>query len=467
MTMKSEMTGTDSASSTPLLFLLLSGIVWLVVAGVLALLAAIQLHSPSFLANCRVFTYGRTTVMAETAFVYGWLANTGLALGLWVLMRLAGEPLRAQNWALWGTFFWNLGVTGAVIGVAAGDATGFELLGLPGYVQFVLFFAYAAIAVSGLLAWSGRLREVSYASQWYAAAALFLFPWLLSVAHVMLFSSPVRGVVQPIVAGWYAQSAWTLWLAPLALSVAYYIVPKVTGRTLPSYEFASLGFWCLMFIGGLTGGRHLLGGPVPAWIPSVAVVSCALLLFHTVIVLLNLRGAFSGRGIALKFIAFGLLAYLVGALCDALTSFHSVAAHTQFTLFDVAQRQVALYGAASMILFGGIYYALPRITGKAWLSGGLVRAHLLLTVVGIVLLVGSLSIAAVAQSQELLEASVPIIDISKNMRPWLMGAVVAQAILLVANVLLLLNFYGTACRILNISAPAWFNPPSAMETPST
>jgi hypothetical protein len=48
-----------------------------------------------------------------------------------------------------------------------------------------------------------------------------------------------------------------------------------------------------------------------------------------------------------------------------------------------------------------------------------------------------------------------------------MGAVVAQAILLVANVLLLLNFYGTACRILNISAPAWFNPPSAMETPST
>jgi hypothetical protein len=96
-----------------------------------------------------------------------------------------------------------------------------------------------------------------------------------------------------------------------------------------------------------------------------------------------------------------------------------------------------------------------------------VRAHLLLTVVGIVLLVGSLSIAAVTQSQDLLEASVPISDISKNMRPWLMGAVVAQAILLIANVLLLLNFYGTACRILNISAPAWFNPPSAMETPST
>jgi cytochrome c oxidase cbb3-type subunit 1 len=273
----------------------MSGLVWLVVAGALALLASFQLHSPGFLADCPFLTYGRTTVLAETAFVYGWLANAGLALALWVLGRLAGEPLRAQNWAHAGAVFWNLSVTGALVGVAVGDATGFELLGLPRYVHLAMFFSYSAIAVSGLLAWSGRLRQVSFASHWYAAAALFLFPWILSTVHVMLFAAPVRGVVQAIVSGWFAQCAWTLWLAPLALSVAYYVVPKVTGKTLPSYEFASLGFWCLMLVGGLTGGRHLLGGPVPAWIPSVAVVSCALLLFHTFVVLLNLRGGVLGQ----------------------------------------------------------------------------------------------------------------------------------------------------------------------------
>ena len=218
------------------------------------------------------------------------------------------------------------------MGVATGDATGFPLLELPGYVQLLMLFSYGAIAVSGLLAWSGRLRESSYASHWYAAAALFIFPWILSIAHVMLFTAPVRGVLQPIVAGWYAQSAWTLWLAPLVLSVAYYVVPKVTGKVLPTYEFASLGFWTLLIVGGLTGGRHLVGGPVPAWIPSLAVVSCALLLFHTFIVLLNLRGAFSGRGIALKFIGFGVAAYGVGALVDTATSFHSVALHTQWAI---------------------------------------------------------------------------------------------------------------------------------------
>src|SRR5208283_3873140 len=143
-----------------------------------------------------------------TAFVYGWLANAGLALALWTLGRLAGEPLRAQSWAVGGAVFWNLGVAAAVGGVATGDATGFALLGLPGYVHMILLFSYSAIAVTGILAWSGRLRSVPYASQWYAAAALFMFPWILSVAHVMLFSAPVRGVVQSIAAGWYAQCAW-------------------------------------------------------------------------------------------------------------------------------------------------------------------------------------------------------------------------------------------------------------------
>jgi cytochrome c oxidase cbb3-type subunit I len=466
MTMKSERTATDSASSNPLLLLLMSGIVWLVISGALALLASLQLHSPGFMAHCPVLTYGRTTVLAETAFVYGWLANAGLALALWILGRLAGEPLRAQNWALTGAVFWNLSVTGALVGVAVGDATGFELLGLPHYVHLAMLFSYAAIAVSGILAWSGRLRQVPYASHWYGAAALFLFPWIFSAAHVMLFAAPARGVEQAVIAGWYAQCAWTLWLAPLALSVAYYVVPKVTGKTLPSYEFAALGFWCLVLVGGLTGGRHLLGGPVPAWIPSIAVVACALLLFHTFVVLLNLRGAFSGNGTALKFIAFGLAAYLLGAMVDALTSFHGIAAHTQFTYFDEAQKQLALYGAASTILFGGIYYALPRITGKEWLSGGLVKAHMFLSVGGILLLVASLTLASVTQGQELLEAAVPFADIVKNTRPWLAAASAAQAILLLGNLALLANFYLTSCRILNISAPASFNPPSAMEAPA-
>src|ERR1017187_2512984 len=461
--MKDEVTAADSSPRAPLLVLLLAALAWLVAAGLLGLVASIQLHSPRFLSACPVLTYGRMAALAETAFVYGWLANAGLALALWILGRLAGEPLRAQGWAVGGAVFWNLGVAAALGGVATGDATGFALLGLPAYVHMILLFSYSAIAVTGILSWSGRMRRVPYASQWDAAAALFTFPWILSIAHVMLFSAPARGVVQAVAAGWYAQCAWTLWLAPLGLSVAYYVVPRATGRVLPSYEFASLGFWCLVFVGGLTGGRHLLGGPVPAWIASVAVVSAALLLFHVLIVFLNLRGCFSGGGIALRFTAFGIAAYAVGALADAATSFHGVAAQTQFTYFDEAARQLALYGAVSTMLFGGIYFAVPRITGRAWFSAGLVRAHLLLTIGGILLLAGALCGAALVQGRDLADSAVAFAAIAHHTRPWLAAATAAQAILLLGNMALAMNFVGTACRILNVSEPASFNPPSAIE----
>ena len=466
MTTTPEYTPVDAASRWPLLLLLVKGIGWLVLAGILSLIASIQLHTPGFLSGCPVLTYGRMAAMAQTAFVYGWLGNAGLGLALFVLGRLAGEPLRAQNWALVGAAFWNLAVFGAVLGIAVGDATGFQLLGLPRYVQLLMFFSYGCVAVPGLLAWGGRLRRVSYASQWYAAAALFLFPWILTIAHVMLFSAPVRGVLQPIVAAWYADCAWTLWLAPLALSAAYYVVPRVTGRVLPSYEFAALGFWCLVFVGGLTGGRHLVGGPVPAWIPSVAVVSCALLLFHVLVVVLNLRGAFAGGGTALRFIAFGLAAYALGAAADALTAFHGVALRTQFTFFDEAQRQLALYGAASTILFGGVYFALPRITGRAWFSAGLVRAHLVLTVAGILLLLASLLGAHAVQSHGLLDPAVPFSDIVRDTRPWLLAASFAQMTLLLASIVFLANFYTTACEVLRISLPAVFHAPAAQEARS-
>jgi cytochrome c oxidase cbb3-type subunit I len=461
----SEWTSNNSAARRPLLLLLASGLLWLVASGGLGIIASFQLNNPTFFSDIPSFTYGRVSAFSETAFVYGWLANTGLALALWVLGRLSGEPLRAQNWAITGTVFWNIGVTFALLGVATGDATGFELLGLPSYVHLIMFFSYGAIAVSGLLAWSGRLRKVPYASHWYAATALFALPWILSIAHVMLFTTPVRGVLQAIVAGWYAQAAWTFWLAPLFLSVAYYVVPKVTRKVLPSYEFAALGFWCLIFVGGLTGGRHLVGGPVPAWIPTVAVVSCALLLFHTCVVTLNLRSAFSGKAIALRFISFGIGAYFLGAIVDAATSFRGVAAHTQFTYFGEAQRQMALYATASTILFGGIYYALPLITGKAWFSRRLVRTHLLLAITGILFLVGSLCFSALVQSHDLLDPKVQLARIFRHTRPWLLIATLARATLLAGNIVFLSNFCLTTCWLREVSQPASCSPPTAMEAP--
>jgi cytochrome c oxidase cbb3-type subunit 1 len=431
------------AGRAPLVFMLGAGILWLALAGVLALVSSIQLHSPQFLAQYAFSTHGRVQALAESAFVYGWIGNSGLALALWILFRLAGEPLCASRWVGTGAFFWNLGLAIGLAGIASGAQTAVPMLELPRTVQPLLFAAYASVALAGVAAWTGRRREVMFAAHWYAVAAFFLFPWLFSVAQVMLLWVPVRGVLQAVVAGWFAQGMWTLWIAPLALAGAYYVVPRVSGRVLPSYDSAPLGFWCLLLVGGWTGGRHLIGGPAPAWIASVAVGAAVILLFHYFVVVLNLRAGFAGGGISLRFISFGVAAYAFGGLVDAATAVRGVAVITQFTHFDEAQRQFALHGAATMMLFGTMYFALPRIVGRPWASRGLVLGHFTLSMLGILLLVACLGAAGWVQGEALNDPKTTFSEIAGLTRNWLLGATAAQALLLFANILLAVNFFRT------------------------
>lgn len=465
-----EVTTIDTSARGPLLLLTGSGLVWLVVSGVLALITSIQLHTPQFFADCSWLTHGRAQALRESAFVYGWAANAGLAVALWVLGRLGGNPLRALNWVVVGTLFWNLGLTAGLVGIATGDMTSFAFLQLPRYVQPVMLFAYATIAISGVLAWTGRRTDGTFASQWYAVAALFIFPWIFTAAQVVLLWSPVRGVVQAIASGWFTQSAWTLWLAPLALAGAYYIVPKTAGRTLPHYDFAPLGFWTLMYVGAMTGGRHLIGGPVPAWIATLAVVAGSLVLFHTLMVFLNLRIVSASTGTAAKFIRFGLGAYIVVGLLEVLTSFRGIALHSQFTFWATALEQLGLYGGISMLFFGAIYYMVPRLVDGPWASAGLASGHRVLVTSGIVVLVLSLAVAGYVQSGALLDASKPsFAAILERVRTPLLLATAAQAVLLAANLLLLVNFLKTAwvscCRA--ASAPTVFRQPATLEASAT
>jgi cytochrome c oxidase cbb3-type subunit 1 len=440
-----EVTPGDTHARWPLLLLLGCGLGWLITSGVFALIAASQLHSPAFFADCAWFTHGRMQAMRETAFVYGWLMNTGLAIALWILGRLGGHPLRALNWTLAGTVLWNAAVGLGLAGIATGDMTSFTLLQIPRYVQPLMVFAFAAISIAGVLAWAGRDRDRTFASQWYAVAAVFLFPWLLTAAQALLLWLPVRGVVLTIGAAWYAHGLLTLCLVPLALAGAYYVVPKVTGRSLPAYEAAPVGFWTLVFAGAWTGGKHLVGGPVPAWIATTAVVAAVLLLFHYLVVVLNLRVACGVKSTSLRFVRFGLAAYVLGGLLDASTSLRSVATHTQFTFVSPALELMAQYGGVSMLFFGVVYYLVPRLAGRSWSSAALVSGHTVMAMAGVAGSVVALVVAGWLQGTLAADPAVSFADIHHRLRTPLLLNTAAQFVLLSANLLLLVNFARTVC----------------------
>jgi cytochrome c oxidase cbb3-type subunit 1 len=459
-----EVSEIDSSARGPINLLILSALFWLVVSGVLALLNFAQTLNPSLLADCSAFTYGRMRGHAETAFLYGWIGNAGYAIALWTLGRLSGSALRSLNWATVGAVFWNIAVVVGLVGIALGDGSSTPFLRVPEYVQLLLLVAAAAISVPGVLAWTGRNRARTFAAQWYAVAALFLFPWVFSAAQLMLVHFPVRGVLQAIAAGWFAQSLWTLWVAPLALAAAYYLVPKITGRIIPSYDFAALGFWTLLVVGGWTGGRHLIGGPVPVWVSTIAIVSCATLVFHYIVVALNLRHAFAGKGsVALKFVAFGIAAYLVGGIADAVTSLRMVAESVQFTWLTQAQTQLALSGAFTLIAFGAIYFLAPRIANQPWPSSALIRAHFAAALIGTLGLIAGLTVAGIVQGAALADAAVAFSDIDARVRPWLLLATAGQAVMLLGNLLLLVHFVRLLTTKPVATAAALFREPAVMQ----
>jgi cytochrome c oxidase cbb3-type subunit I len=273
-------------------------------------------------------------------------------------------------------------------------------------------------------------------------------------------------VVQSIGSAWFADGIYSLWLVPLALAGAYFVVPKVSGRALPSYEAAPLAFWILIIVGTWTGCRHLVGGPVPAWVPTMAVVGYSMLLYHYVVIALNLRIAFGAPGTAVKFVQFGLVAYLVSGLWAFAMAFRSVAAQVQFTFVTTAQEQLSFYGAVSMFFFGAIYFMVPRLTGRAWASGALVSGHMAAVMLGVAGSVAALALAGAVQSSMLMDAKVTFPEIFHQLRTPLLLNSAAQLLLLSANLLLLVNFCRTACVCCEEPAVAngeLFRRPSGME----
>jgi cytochrome c oxidase cbb3-type subunit 1 len=466
ITAQPEVSDIDPSIRCPLLILISSAILWLVAGGVLALIASIQLHTPQFLSQWACLTYGRIQAAQETAFIYGWAINAGLGVALWLLSRLGGVPLRAAGLATIGTVFWNLALTVGVLGILAGDMTGFAFFQLPAYVQPIMLVAYAAVAVAGVLAWTGRRNAFTFATQWYAVAALFVFPWVFSVAQVTLLFAPVHGTLQAVVAAWFGQNLGALVLAPFALAAAYYLLPKISGHPVRHYDYAAHAFWALLVIGGWAGGRQLIGGPVPVWVTTTGIIASVLLLFHYVVVSVNLAGALGTCGsLALRFTAIGLLAYVSGGAINAVTAIRGVAKFSQFTFFAVAQTQLLLGGAFTFMIFGAIYFLTPRLMGKSWPSAALIRAHFAAVLLGLALNVGGLFAAGWIQGGDLNHAAVSFPAIAAHVRVWLLVATAGQALTLLGSLALALNFGRLLVVCFKQPALELFRGTAAMEVP--
>ena len=358
----------DAAMRFPVILFLSSAVFWLVTGSFLGCLAAWKLVVPSFLDGSGWLTYGRIQPAAENALAYGWASQAGIGLGLWLLARLGRTALGSERLLVTAGLFWNLGVLLGVCSIIAGAGRAIKGLEFSGAAAFILLFAYACIGVWSLILLRDRSIDGLYVSQWYLLAAFLCFPWLYATANMLLIWRPVQGSAQGPIASWYLGSLLWLWLVPLTLAAVYYLVPHIARRPLRAYPSSVLAFWCLALLGGWTGTRLLIGGPVPAWMVSASVAAGIMMLIPATVICLNTLGTFSGRAIPpapeASFTVFGLVCFAGVALQAAATPLLSSVTH--FSDYSIAENVLAIFGFISMALFGALHYVVPRLTGRAF-----------------------------------------------------------------------------------------------------
>lgn len=386
----------DSSVRLPVLLFFGAAVFWLVVGSFLAFVSAWKLVHPAFLDGISFLTYGRLQPAAENALIFGWASQAGIGAGLWFLARLGRTVLSGSKLLISAAIFWNLGVVLGLCGIVGGLGTGIEGLEFPGYANAILLVSFACIGIWSLVLLRDRSSSGLYVTQWYLLAAFLWFPWFYATASLLLVCHPVQGSAQAPIAWWFHNNLIWLWLAPLVLASAYYVLPQEQRRPIRAYPWSILAFWGIAFLGGWSGTRSLIGGPVPAWLVSAGVAASILMVIPVTLIGINTFGAVSGpvKGAVSTFTVFALscMAGVVGV--NALLPL--ISGVTQFSDFVIAQSSLATLGFISMGLFGAAYFIIPRLTGLSFCPVG-IGWHFWLVASGIATIVISLACGGLIQ----------------------------------------------------------------------
>jgi cytochrome c oxidase cbb3-type subunit 1 len=444
-----ERASIDRTTAWPVSLFLGAAVVWLVIGSFFGLIASLKLHLPDWLDENAVLTFGRMRTLHLTMVIYGWLSLGGIGTATWITPRIFHSPLRSPRFATWGAIIWNAGLIAGCVAIATGWTDGEEWLEIPWQIDGLLALGGGLAVVPVLRTAFGRSVDHIYVSGWYFLAALCWFPALFIIANIPgLFV----GAEQATVNWWFAHNVLGLWLTPLGLGAAYYFIPKIIGKPVYSYSLSLIGFWALALFYSQVGIHHLIGGPVPTWVVTLSVVQSVMMVVPVLAVAINQHVVVASNlwafraSLPLRFISLGAMMYTLASVEGSLEALRSINTVTHFTQFTIAHAHLGAYGFASFILFGSIYYMMPRITGRAWPWPGLITVHFWSVLAGFAVYFVALTIGGLLQGEAMLDAGRPFAQSVILLKPYLEARSIGGAVMTLGHILLAVNVAGILAR---------------------
>jgi cytochrome c oxidase cbb3-type subunit 1 len=436
----------DRSLRHPVMFFLTSGAAWLAVSLILGIISSAKVHSPEFLDCCSFLTYGRTQAAHLNVLVYGWGFQVAFGVIIWLMSRLSRQPCKAAGLILTAGHVWNLGISLGILGILCGYGTGISWMEFPTFAWPVMLLSYIAILIWSFVQFKVRPEGSVYISQWYLMAAMLWFPWVFITANVLIHLVPGNPVMAAGIAAWYKSAIIFLFFTPVALGTAFYLVPKVTGRAVQSYSLAKIGFWSLAVIMPWAGMQKLMGAPIPYFLPHIGAAATILFFIPALTASVNLLQTASSSGNVvhysptLRFTMAGLLGLIVMAVTVAFINIPgSTLKLSQFSMSGYGFEILALYGFFSFVMFGAIYFIVPRITRREWLSRRLIKMHFFISIYGIIMIALVAIFGGLQQGMGQEEFNKPWIDLAFRAYGYAWATTIAWFFILISNVFFFLH----------------------------
>src|SRR6266852_460692 len=257
------------------------------------------------------------------------------------------------------------------------------------------------------------------------------------------------------------------WASMAAMGTAIWLMARLWRTTLrpPLLIVAGIWFWNIgvligvigILMGYSTGYDWLEFPPYAAVVLFVAyalIMSWAVLMFRfrrgdqIYITQWYLLGAFLwfpwlyAAAQAMLFVVpvFGAMSYTVFSIIGILISLRSTARYLHFTEASIAYSHLGLYAFFTMVMFGSMYYIVPRLVGREWRYATLIKLHFWASAYGIGLMTLMLLVGGYVQGVSANDPSLPYIESTQSVLPYLRGRTLAALLLTASHFIFAFHF---------------------------
>ncbi len=371
-------------------------IFWGVIGLLVGVLVASQLVFPDWNVASWL-TFGRLRALHTNGAIFAFVGNAIFAGVYYSLQRLLKTRMASDLLSrihFWG---WQLIIVSAVITLPLGLTSSKEYAELEWPIDIAIALVWVIFGVNMFWTILKRRERHLYVAIWFYIATFVTVAVLHIVNNLELpvgafkSYSIFAGVQDALVQWWYGHNAVAFFLTTPVLGLMYYFVPKAANRPVYSYRLSIVHFWALIFIYIWAGPHHLLYTSLPAWAQSLGTVFSIMLIFPSwggmINGLLTLRGAWDKvrDSAVLKFFVVAITAYGMSTLEGPLLSLKNLNAIAHYTDWIPAHVHIGTLGWNGFMIFGMIYWMMPKLYRTSLFSEKLANAHFWIGTLGILL----------------------------------------------------------------------------------